>query len=142
MGEFIYPLTLKLMAGTNLFSLLSDGASAALTNGTTISVNDTGAVVLASCPGVPPTTSGLYIKGALMIRTDNGTLYQNTGTIASPTWTVNGVGAQGPTGPTGYTGPAVTGPTGYTGFTGPQGATGFTGFTGPTGPTGYTGPGP
>jgi hypothetical protein len=98
--------------------------------------NQAGLAILAVCNTTPETQADTYSKGCVMIRTDNGTMYQNTGTSASPTWTVNGVGSVGPTGPTGYTGftgPSVTGATGPTGYTGPLG---------PTGPTGYTGPGP
>ena len=119
------------MAGTNFFTPISSTCDVALTNAA-------GEAMLAQCTGVPPATASTFGVGCIMIRYDNGTCYQNTGTYASPTWTLNGVGSVGPTGPTGYTGPAITGPTGYTG---PQGATGYTGYTGPavTGPTGYTG---
>lgn len=121
------------MAGTNFFTPISTTCDVGLTNAA-------GEAQLARCTGVPPTTAGVFGVGCIMIRYDNGTQYQNTGTVAVPVWTLNGVGAQGPTGPTGYTGPAVTGPTGYTGYTGPDGATGPTGYTGYTGETGYTGP--
>lgn len=147
------------MAGSNFWATLTDGAEAALTQADGNATGNSGqGVYLAKCSGVPPTTADIYEKGCLMIRTDNGTQYQNTGTLASPTWTLNGTGAVGPTGPagpTGFTGPiGATGTTGYTGnlgptgptgYTGPQGATGTTGYTGDvgsTGPTGYTGPGP
>lgn len=121
--------------GTNLFSPISSVTSVAL-------LDENGLAMLASCNTTPETQAATYQKGCVMIRTDNGTMYQNTGTTASPSWTLNGVGSVGPTGATGYTGPTSTGPTGYTGFTGPLGATGATGYTGPdvTGPTGYTGP--
>lgn len=121
------------MAGTNFFTPISSVTDVAF-------VDQSGLALLAKCNTTPETQADTYQKGCVMLRTDNGTMYQNTGTSASPTWTVNGVGALGPTGPTGYTGPAVTGPTGYTG---PQGATGYTGpigTTGYTGPTGFTGP--
>ena len=35
--------------------------------------------------------AGFAGKGSLLSRYDNGTLYQNTGTAASPTWTLNDV---------------------------------------------------
>ncbi len=132
------------MIGSNFFVAISSTCDVAFDD-------ISGQVFFAKCSGAPPTTANIFAKGCLMIRYDNGTLYQNTGTYASPSWTLNGAGTTGPTGPTGYTGytgPAVTGPTGYTGFTGPDGATGptgytgYTGYTGDTGPTGYTGPGP
>ena len=116
------------MAGTNLWSTLSDSQEACLTYSDGDATGNQGqAVIFAKCSGVPATTANIYGKGCVMIRTDNGTMYQNTGTLASPTWTLNGSGATGPTGPqgpTGYTGPSITGPTGYTG---PQGPTGYTG---------------
>ena len=122
--------------GTNFFTPLptSTHTSVAL-------VDINGLAMLVSCDTTPETQASVYSIGCVLIRTDNGTMYQNTGTVAIPVWTVNGTGAAGPTGPTGYsgyTGPSVTGSTGYTG---PLGVTGYTGYTGPsvTGPTGYTG---
>jgi hypothetical protein len=134
------------MAGSNFWAPLTDGSDAALTSADGSATGNSGqGVWLAKCSGIPPTTASIYEPGCLMIRYDNGTTYQNTGTLASPTWTLNGTGSVGPTGPTGYTGftgPAVTGPTGYTGYTGFTGPAGPTGATGYTGYTGYTGPGP
>lgn len=89
--------------------------------------------MLVSCDTTPETQANVYQVGCILINITDGTTYVNTGTSASPTWTLNGVGAVGPTGYTGYIGP-----TGYTGY----GATGYTGYTGTTGYTGYTGPGP
>ena len=104
------------MGGSNFGSTLSDGSTAYLTNADGVSGNDTGAVIFASCPGAAPATANIYAPGCLMIRLDTKALYQNTGTTASPTWTLNGTG------------------TGATGGTGGTGATGATGATGPTGP--------
>jgi len=72
-----------------------------------------GLALLVVCSGACETQASTYSKGCLAIRTDNGTLYQNTGTSASPSWTLNGTGAAGATGPTG-----PGGSTGYTGYTG------------------------
>ncbi len=122
------------MAGSNFYSPISSTCDVAF-------IDSDGKAYYAKCVGAPPTTANVFAEGCQMIRSDNGTLYQNTGSFAAPTWTLNDVGGIGPTGPTGYTGP--TGPTGYTGptgDTGPLGPTGPTGFTGPTGPTGFTGP--
>lgn len=101
--------------------------------------------------GVPPagaTYADLFSLECLLQDLNGSAVYQNSGTVAVPAWTVIGSGAAGATGYTGYTG--YTGPsvTGATGYTGPIGATGYTGpsitgATGPTGPgnfTGYTGP--
>lgn len=122
------------MAGTNFFTAISTTCEIALTN-------TDGEAQLARCTGAPPTTVNVFGKGCIMIRYDNGTQYQNTGTFASPTWTINGTGAAGATGATGYTGVAFTGATGYTGpaITGATGYTGNDGSTGATGSTGYTG---
>lgn len=122
------------MSGSNFFATLTDGAEAALTQADGSATGNSGqGVYFAKCNGVPATTAYVYEKGCLMIRTDNGTTYQNTGTLASPSWTLNGTGAVGPTGPqgpTGYTGASVIGATGPTGpastVTGPTGYTGYT----------------
>lgn len=104
------------MSGTNLFWTISSVTDVALTG-------SDGLAYLAKCNTTPETTANVFGVGCMMIRTDNGTWYCNTGTSASPSWTLNGVGSVGPTGPTGYTGL-----TGYTGYTG---RTGYTGYTGP-----------
>lgn len=76
------------MSGTNFSSTLSDGAIAVLTNSTGVSGNDTGAVILAYCSGAAPATANIYAPGCIMQRTDTSALYQNTGTTASPVWTL------------------------------------------------------
>jgi hypothetical protein len=50
-----------------------------------------GAFLIAGAPsnGTSGTYAGIAPKGALLVDTTNGTLYQNTGTQASPTWTQN-----------------------------------------------------
>ncbi len=120
-------------AGTGLFTPISAHTNVALTDPNNLAR-------LVSCDTTPETQANVYQKGCILIRTDDGTTYVNTGSSAAPAWTLNGVGAVGPTGYTGYTGPTSTGPTGYTGpastVTGP---TGPTGPIGPTGATGYTG---
>ncbi len=119
-------------AGTGVFTPISAHTNVGL-------VDPSGLALLVTCDTTAETQASVYSIGCILIRTDNGTQYQNTGTVASPVWTLNGVGSVGPTGPTGYTGPAVTGPTGYTGYTGFTGYTGPAGAAGATGPTGYTG---
>ncbi|MGH7249356.1 MAG: hypothetical protein ACREGC_00095 [Minisyncoccia bacterium] len=109
------------MSGTNFGWAISSHTQAYFTDAS-------GLLLFVVVDTTPETQANVYQVGCLAIRTDNGTLYQMTGTSASPSWTINGVGSAGPTGPTGYTGPAVTGATGYTG---PLGATGYTGYTGP-----------
>jgi hypothetical protein len=52
--------------------------SASLTGGGTMAITE-------STPGVNPTNNAP--KGALLIRTDDGTLTQNTGVAGAPTWT-------------------------------------------------------
>ncbi len=107
------------MPGSNFCAAISAHTQVVLTD-------STGLAILVICDTTPETQAATYQVGCLCIRTDNGTLYSMTGTSASPSWTLNGVGSVGPTGPTGYTGF-----TGFTGYTGPQGATGYTGYTGP-----------
>lgn len=100
----------------------------------------TGYVLEGSCVGAVPTTAGIFIKGCEILREDTGVVYQNMGTLASPSWQPIGTGAAGPTGPTGDTGD--TGPEGPTGPIGDTGPTGPTGDTGPTGPVGTFSAGP
>lgn len=100
--------------GTNL--------GAALSSVTTIYLTDGDFAILVTANTTPETQAGVYQKGCLCIRTDNGTLYSNTGTTASPSWTVNGVGAQGSMGSQGSLGP--TGPQGTQGTQGSQGSQG------------------
>lgn len=73
------------MAGTS-FSTLAKSA-------TNISLTDqNGYGLFGDCVGAPDTTAGLYQHGCLMIRNDTSTgtpaTYQNTGSIASPVWTL------------------------------------------------------
>lgn len=44
-------------------------------------------LVNAGAPTNGVTGIGIAGKGCLLVDTTNGTLYQNTGTLASPTWT-------------------------------------------------------
>ncbi len=79
------------MAGTNLFTSISDTCWVALTEENISSVNGQLAM-LAKCTGVPPTTANVFEHGCLIIRTDSGTgvaaMYQNTGSSAVPAWTL------------------------------------------------------
>jgi hypothetical protein len=103
--------------GTNFFTPLPGSTHTSIAF-----VDQNGLAMSATCDTTPETQANVYQKGCILQRTDTGGVYQNTGTSASPTWTLN----QTATGPTGLTGP--TGPTGpATGVTGPTGATGPTG---------------
>lgn len=64
-------------------------------------------------PYAGTTYANLFALECLLQDLDGSAVYQMSGTVASPSWTVIGTGAAGATGPTGYTGPI--GPTGYTG---------------------------
>lgn len=79
------------MAGTNLFTPVTSTLWVALTEDTASSVNGQLAM-LAKCTGAPPTTANVFEHGCLIIRTDSGTgtagIYQNTGSSASPVWTL------------------------------------------------------
>lgn len=105
------------MSGSNFGWPISDHTQAYFADAS-------GLVIFGTVDQAPETQADTYKKGCMLIRTDNASWYINTGTSASPSWTVNSTSA-GPTGPTGLTG--------VTGITGPTGA---------TGPTGPTGPGP
>ena len=114
------------MTGTNFFTALPGSSH------TTIALTDSnGFAMLAACDTTPETQADTYQKGCLLIRTDTGTLYQNTGSTSSPTWTVNGVGATGATG--------STGPQGSQGTQGSLGATGAQGTQGTQGSQGSQG---
>ena len=41
--------------------------------------------------GTSGTGAGFAGPGSILLRASNGTLYQNTNTVASPTWTLNDV---------------------------------------------------
>lgn len=71
------------MAGSNFYAKLSDTCSICLTD-------ENGLARFAQCTGTPPTTVGVFAHGCLMMQNDSGTgnssLYENTGTSASPSW--------------------------------------------------------
>ena len=50
--------------------------------------------------GTSGTKAGRAGKGSLLLRTDNGSMYQNTNTKASPTWTLIGTVSAGSVGTT------------------------------------------
>lgn len=60
--------------------------------------------ILVTSNNTPETTANTYSEGCLCIRTDNGSLYQNTGSFASPSWSLNGTGASGASGTSGKSG--------------------------------------
>lgn len=64
---------------TNLYPMITDSRNSNL-------------ILLAYCTGTPDTTTNTYEHGALMIQIDSGTgtngIYQNTGSSASPVWTL------------------------------------------------------
>lgn len=97
--------------GTNLGAKLSAATTIYLTDGTF--------ALLVTCNTTPETQAGVYQVGCMLIKTDDGTLYQNTGTTASPVWTANGTGARGSQGSQGTQGSI--GPTGPQGSQGSQG---------------------
>ena len=104
-----------IIPGTNLFNSISAYTKSALTD-------DSGYGILVTCSGDPvslATEASTYEIGCLCIRLDNGTLYQNTGSLATPTWTVNGTGASGTSGATGQSGYS-----GTSGFSGKSGTSG------------------
>lgn len=53
-------------------------------------LDENGLILVGHSNGAVPTTAGIYAPGAVVVRTDNKKLYQNTGTTASPSF--NAVG--------------------------------------------------
>jgi len=88
------------MAGTNLFSPISATCDVALTTPSSESGADQQLAMFAKCTGTPPTTANTFEHGCLMNRTDSGAginaLYENTGTAASPVWTLLDTALGGP----------------------------------------------
>jgi hypothetical protein len=80
------------MAGTNLFSNISSTLEVCLTDAS-------GNAMFAKCVGTPPTTTGIFEHGCLIIQTDTGAgnsaIYENTGTLTSPVWNLIGSIAPG-----------------------------------------------
>jgi len=118
--------------GTNYFTRLSSVTQIALTD-------DNGLAMLALANTSGETQAATYQIGCLLIRTDNGTLYQNTGSVASPSWTINGTGASGASGASGAV--SASGASGASGVTGTSGVSGasVSGASGASGATGVSG---
>lgn len=80
-----------MLSGTNLFSAATATLNIALTD-------SQGYAMFASCNGAAPTTAGVFQHGCLMNRFDSGTgtnaLYQNTGSVAVPSWTLLDTGVE------------------------------------------------
>lgn len=124
------------MAGTNYFTPVTGSSH---TNIALTDINDL--AMLVSCDTTGETQANVYQIGCLMIRTDNGTTYQNTGTVAVPVWTLNGTGASGTSGFSGAN-PGASGTSGATGASGTSGTSGFSGksgFSGTSGTSGFSG---
>ena len=105
------------MAGTSFSSKVATGLYADLTD-------ENGLIILGHSTGAVTGGANLFAKGAIVIRTDTGALYQNTGTSASPTWTANLAGGTGAAGAQGAQGAQGAGPQGTQGPQGAQGAQG------------------
>ena len=84
------------MAGTNFYTPISATCWIALTEAENATLGVQRAM-LAKCLGTPPTTANTFEHGCLMTQTDSSgaALYENTGTFASPTWTLVGTSAPG-----------------------------------------------
>ena len=118
-------------AGTNFATTLPGSTVTKI-----VLTDDTGLAILALANTTGETTAGTYQIGCLLIRTDAGTLYQNTGTVAIPVWTVNGTGASGASGASGVSGATVSGFSGVSGASGASGASGVSGVSGVSGAKG------
>jgi len=75
------------MAGTNFFAPLSNNVQVALTD-------ENGYAILAKCTDTLPSTTGVFQHGCILIKVDSGSgnkaLYENVGTVASPSWNLIG----------------------------------------------------
>lgn len=73
------------MPGTNFFTKYSDTLDIALTD-------PSGLATLTRGTGAAPTPANVFAHGCIYIRTDSGTgtpaLYQNTGSVAVPSWSI------------------------------------------------------
>lgn len=80
-----------MLPGTNYFTNYTSAVQLGLTD-------EQGYAMFAKCTGVPITTGGIFQHGCLMNRTDSGTgtnaLYQNTGSVAVPVWTLLDTGVE------------------------------------------------
>lgn len=114
------------MSGTNLFTYVTGSTvtQVALTNAA-------GNAMLAMSSGAGETQAGVYAVGCLLIRLDTQALYQNSGTVASPSWTINGTGASGASG--------ASGTSGFSGISGFSGTSGTSGYSGTSGTSGFSG---
>lgn len=87
------------MAGSNPYTQISPTCWVALTEAENAPSPDVQLTLIAKCLGVPPTTANVFEHGCMMTRTDSGTgtpaVYQNTGSSASPTWTLFSSGGGG-----------------------------------------------
>ena len=108
------------MAGTNFLASISAATEVCLTN-------DAGLAILVTCTGAGETQANVYAPGCLLIRTDTTALYQNTGTAASPVWSINGTGASGASGVSGASTSGYSGASGASGNSGYSGASGISG---------------
>lgn len=80
-----------MLPGTNYFTNYTASTQFGLTD-------EQGYAMWAKCTGVPITTAGLFQHGCIMVRTDSGTgtnaVYQNTGSVAVPSWTLFDTGTE------------------------------------------------
>jgi hypothetical protein len=97
---------------------------AALNANVSVALNDeNGYAMLIKCTvgNIPSSVAG-YAEGCVLIATDAGSLYMNTGSNSSCTFTLNGTGASG-----------------YSGYSGTSGTSGFSGKSGFSGTSGTSG---
>jgi hypothetical protein len=73
------------MAGTSFSTIAKSATNISLTDGN-------GYGLFGDCTGAPDTSAGLYQHGCIMVRSDTSTgtvaVYQNTGSVAVPVWTL------------------------------------------------------
>jgi hypothetical protein len=108
---------------TTVVSLITDG---------------NGDVLIGGCTTVPSSKTG-YAAGGLLIKTNDGTLYQNTGSKTSCTFTLRATGQSGYSAPSGYSAKSgYSGPSGYSAISGYSGYSATSGYSGYSGISGYS----
>lgn len=80
------------MAGTNLGAEVVSGTLWIREVSPIVEVDGTQLAISAACVGTPPTTADTFAHGCLIIQLDNSgeNVSENTGTSASPSWTLLG----------------------------------------------------
>lgn len=107
------------MAGTNFFTDKTSAIQVALTDG-----DDNAVFVKCAAGSIPSGTAG-YAVGCMLIATDTGAWYSNTGSVTSCSFVINGTGASGYSGTSGFSGISGYSGSGISGYSGKSGYSGY-----------------